>query len=66
VNFASIYMGLGDYQRAFACLQQAVMARESCLPALILGPEFDALRSEPQFRALQSVMGLGTQVASAA
>jgi tetratricopeptide (TPR) repeat protein len=66
VNFASIYAGLGDIPRAFACLQQAALARESCLPLLLLGPEFDALRGEPQYRALQSVMGLGAPIASAA
>jgi hypothetical protein len=66
VNFASIYVGLGDYQRAFACLQQAAQARESCLPLLLLGPEFDALRAEPQYRVLQSVIGSGAPVASAA
>lgn len=65
-NFASIYAGLGDLQRAFGCLQQAGRARESCLPFLLLGPEFDALRGEPQYRALQSVIGLGTPIASAA
>jgi tetratricopeptide (TPR) repeat protein len=66
VNFASIYAGLGDLQRAFACLLQAVQARESCLPLLLLGPEFDAIRGEPQYRVLQSMLGLGAAVASAA
>ena len=66
VNFASIYIGLGEYQRAFGCLQQGVQARESCLPVMLLGPEFAALRSESQYRALQSVIGLSVPVASAA
>jgi serine/threonine-protein kinase len=66
VNFASIYAGLGDIPRAFACLQQSALARESCLPLLLHGPEFDALRGEPQYRALQATMGLGAPVASAA
>ncbi len=66
VNFASIYAGLGDFQRAFACLQQAVQARETCLPFLLAGPEFNTLRGEPQYRALKSVMGLAAPVASAA
>jgi tetratricopeptide (TPR) repeat protein len=66
VNFASIYAGFGDFQRAFACLTQAALARESCLPLLLLGPDFDVLRGEPQYRALQSLMGLGAPVASAA
>jgi len=66
VNSASIYVGLGDFQRAFACLQQAVLARESCLPLLLLGPEFNELRGETQYRALQAAMGLGVPIASAA
>jgi tetratricopeptide (TPR) repeat protein len=66
VNFASIYAGLGDSQRAFGCLQQAALNREPSLPLLLLGPEFDALRGEPQYRALQSMMGLAAPVSSAA
>jgi tetratricopeptide (TPR) repeat protein len=66
VNFASVYAGLGDTQRAFGCLQQAALNREPSLPLLLLGPEFDALRGETQYRALQSMMGLAASVASAA
>ena len=66
VNFASVYAGLGDIQRAFSCLQQAALNREASLPLLLPGPEFYALRGEPQYRALQSMMGLAAPVASAA
>jgi tetratricopeptide (TPR) repeat protein len=66
INFASIYAGLGDFQQAFGCLQQAALNREPNLPLLLLGPEFDALRDETQYRALQSMMGFAAPVASAA
>jgi len=66
VNFASVYAGLDDIQRAFSCLQQAALNREPSLPLLLLGPEFDALRDETQYRALQSMMGFAAPVASAA
>jgi len=64
--FASIYLGLEEPQRAFSCLQQGAATHESSLPPLLLGPEFDRVRDEPQFRALQAVIGLGIPVASAA
>jgi len=66
VGRAMIHAGLGDFARAFACLQQAALARESCLPLLVLAPGFDALRNERPYAALRAAMGLAAPVASAA
>jgi tetratricopeptide (TPR) repeat protein len=66
VSRAAIHAGLGESARAFACLQEAALVRESSLPLLIAGPEFDALRNERPYAALQAVMGLAAPVASAA
>jgi len=66
VSRAMIHAGFGEFARAFACLQEAALARESCLPLLIAGPEFEELRNERPYAALQAVMGLAAPVASAA
>jgi tetratricopeptide (TPR) repeat protein len=66
VSRAVIHAGLGESARAFACLQQAALGRESSLPLLIAGPEFEELRDERPYAALQAVMGLAAPVASAA
>jgi len=66
VSRAVIHAGLGEFARVFACLQEAALARESSLPLLITAPEFDALRNERPYAALQAAMGLTPPVASAA
>ncbi|HZU26174.1 MAG TPA: hypothetical protein VFA04_11665 [Bryobacteraceae bacterium] len=58
VNYASIYAGLGDRERAFEYLDQSAAAHESALPILLLGPEFNSLRSDERFARLREKMGI--------
>jgi len=56
VNYASVYLGLGDTDRAFEYLQESARKHETALPLLILGPEFRKIRDDPRFAALQHEM----------
>ena len=66
VSRALIHAGLGESAQAFACLQQAALARQASLPLLIAGPGFEELRNERSYAALQAIIGLAAPVASAA
>lgn len=52
VNVASVYVGLGDLDRAIAALRHAARQRSSNLVFLKIDPWFDPLRSDPRFQAL--------------
>ena len=58
-HFASIYMGLGQMDQAFAQLDAAVEVRESLLVYAKVWPWFDPLRSDPRFAVLLGKVGLG-------
>lgn len=53
-----VYSVLGDRDRAFDALEQALAARSSDMPFLHADPAFEILRNEPRFRALEARMGL--------
>jgi tetratricopeptide (TPR) repeat protein len=55
-NYASIYLGLGDSDRAFEYLEGSARNHETSLPLLILGPEFTKVREDPRFAALRREM----------
>jgi len=55
---AAIHLGLGEMDRAIACLEQAFKERCSRLMFLKVDPRFDALRTDVRFRALVRRMGL--------
>ena len=55
---ASIYVGLGDRDRAFEWLDKAYKERFAALIALKVEPMFDNLRSDPRFRDLEQRIGL--------
>ena len=57
---ASIYTGLGDREQALGSLQAAYDDRSNNMIFLSVAPEFDSLRSDPQFRNLLHRMGLET------
>jgi serine/threonine-protein kinase len=60
-HLALVHMGLGDLDRAFECLEQAVEEREGgILLDLVSVPEFDPLRSDPRFDDLLRRIGLPT------
>ena len=57
---ASIYTGLGDREQALGSLQAAYDDRSNNMIFLSVAPEFDSLRSDPQFRNLLHRIGLET------
>jgi TolB-like protein len=58
VEMAFIHAGLGNRDRAFACLEQAFAEREGELLFLNVSPIFDSLRSDGRFSALVRRIGL--------
>ena len=57
-NFAELYVGLGDKEKALAALGQAHDDRSMAVTFLKDDPRFDDLRSEPRFKDLLSRIGL--------
>jgi len=55
---AAVYMGLGQKDLAFECLEKAYQGRESGLVWLKLAPAYDSLRSDPRFDVLLGRMNL--------
>jgi serine/threonine-protein kinase len=55
---ASVHAGLGDRDRAFALLDQAVRAREGEVADLGIDPTFAALRGDPRMDALLRRIGV--------
>jgi tetratricopeptide (TPR) repeat protein len=57
-NFAMIYAGLGDFDRAFELLEQACKERSGFLPFLKVEPVVDCLRGDSRFQDLLKRIGL--------
>lgn len=57
-NFAIIYAGLGDKDRAFEWLEKSYEDRTRLILQLISRPMFDSLRSDPRYADLLRRMGL--------
>jgi serine/threonine protein kinase/TolB-like protein/Tfp pilus assembly protein PilF len=57
-QFALLYAGLGDKNRAFATLERAFRERSTLLIYLKMDPRFDPLRSDPRFLQLEREIGL--------
>ena len=58
-DFAIIYAGLGDADKALECLDRASEERSfSMLLSLKAEPRLDCLRSDPRFQALARHVGL--------
>jgi tetratricopeptide (TPR) repeat protein len=49
---ASVYVGLGDADRAFAWLERARTLRDPWIAYLKVDPKWDPLRSDPRFQTL--------------
>jgi len=58
ISMAAIWAGLGDLDGAFNSLNSALEAQDWGLPARLLTPEFDSLRSQSRFVDLCGRMGL--------
>jgi serine/threonine protein kinase len=59
-NFAEVYIGLGDKDKALAMLEKAYADRSMLLTFLMDDQEFDSLHSAPRFVNLTRQIGLGT------
>lgn len=57
-SLARIYIELGDKDKAFAALDDAVTARHSLMVFLKKAPVYDPLRDDPRFSALLAKVGL--------
>ncbi len=57
-NFAEVYIGLGDQERALAMLEKAYADRSMALTFVTADQEFDSLHSSPRFRDLVRRIGL--------
>jgi tetratricopeptide (TPR) repeat protein len=57
-QFALIYLGLGQNDRAMAALQDAYHERSTLLGYLKMDPRFDPLRSDPRFQHLLELIHL--------
>lgn len=55
---AVVHAGLGDKERAFACLELAYEERSDMLALLKISPEWASLRSEPRFQGMLRRIGL--------
>jgi tetratricopeptide (TPR) repeat protein len=63
-EFAIIYVGLGEYDNAFAALEKAYDERFAGLIYLRLEPIFSSLRSDPRFESLAKRMDLPNRPAN--
>ena len=58
VAFATIHLGLEDWDRAFAWMERAFDERRGWLPYLNVNPIFDPVRADPRFVDLVHRVGL--------
>ena len=58
LTVATIYVGLGDADRAFEWLERALEDRSETLLFLKVEPRFDPLRADPRFKSLVHRLGL--------
>lgn len=58
--FASVYLGLGEYDRAFECLEDAVRQRDWRLWSLLVFPRFNELRPDPRYETVMRAMRIPT------
>jgi hypothetical protein len=58
VAFATIHLGLEDWDRAFAWMERAFDERRGWLPYLNVNPIFDPLRADARFVDLVRRVGL--------
>ncbi|MBZ5725050.1 MAG: hypothetical protein LAP87_08640 [Acidobacteriia bacterium] len=61
LNLAWTYIGLGDFERVFDHLRQAIDGRETDVLFLGVEPIYDPLRADPRFHALLQQAGLVPQ-----
>jgi adenylate cyclase len=52
------YMGIGDKEQFFACLEKALRERSNSLTGLKVDPIYDVVRNDPRFQKLEHRVGL--------
>lgn len=57
-SFVIAYIGLSDYEQAFACLEQAYEEHSAIMQVLRVHPLFDPIRNDPRFADLVRRVGL--------
>ena len=55
---ATVHIGLGEVDEAFAALEEAAVQQSYYAPWWKVDPELDPLRSDPRFTALLKKVGL--------
>ncbi len=58
VEFALLYIGMGEREKALASLERAYEERDSQIQYLLVEPNFDSIRSDARFVALLKKVGL--------
>jgi tetratricopeptide (TPR) repeat protein len=53
-----LYFGLGDVDKVFECLENAIEERDPAMSSMRIDPGFDDIRPDPRFQALLKKMGL--------
>jgi tetratricopeptide (TPR) repeat protein len=56
--FVNAYLGLGDYEQAFAWVERAAQEQSNILEYVKVHPFFDPLRGDPRFKELIHRVGL--------
>jgi serine/threonine protein kinase/tetratricopeptide (TPR) repeat protein len=56
-SLAAVHVALGNYDRAFEYLDQAVKGRDRALIWIKVAPRFNPVRSDPRFRAILRTVG---------
>lgn len=64
-SLARVYIGLGEIDEAFACLERTYQERHGILTYLKVEAMFDRIRSDARFKDLLRRMGLGLTAAGA-
>jgi len=62
-HLALAYVGLGDRDEAFACLDRAWLDRDPALAGVVIEPLFDPIRDDPRYPELLARLNLGQQSA---
>lgn len=58
MEFAFVYIAIGDADRAFAALEKAFSERAPWLSSLAADPAFDPVRADPRFASLAARVGV--------
>ena len=53
-----VYMGLGDRDKAFECLEQSFAERSNAIAWMAVAPDYDVLRLDPRFSGFLAKVGL--------